>query len=168
MLKIAVLLVLFIATSTCGFVVRPPTGSSSVITTSHQRTSIQPLFMAGPASATETKTKVKQKVKQKSTVKVAAGEPVEKKREKFEDPRMWKVLLIGDEEYDDGHVVERITEIMEDIDENRAVQILKAAQAGGKAMIGVYPLEVAEVYKEQLLRSDPLIYSDLEEENKDN
>jgi ATP-dependent Clp protease adapter protein ClpS len=35
-----------------------------------------------------------------------------------------------------------------------------------KAMAGKYPLEIAELYKEQLIRSDPMIFSDLEEENK--
>jgi hypothetical protein len=33
-------------------------------------------------------------------------------------------------------------------------------------MAGKYPLEIAELYKEQLIRSDPMIFSDLEEENK--
>jgi hypothetical protein len=33
-------------------------------------------------------------------------------------------------------------------------------------MCGKYPFEMAELYKEQLIRSDPMIFSDIEEENK--
>jgi hypothetical protein len=36
----------------------------------------------------------------------------------------------------------------------------------GKAMCGKYPLEHAEMYVEQLLRSDPIIFAELEEEDK--
>ena len=76
-------------------------------------------------------------------------------------------MLLGDESYDQGHVVTRICTVMEDIDENRASTIFTAAMGNaGKAMCGKYPLEHAELYKEQLLRSEPMILSDLEEENK--
>ena len=80
---------------------------------------------------------------------------------------MYKVMLVGDESYDQGHVVTRICTVMDDIDENRAAGIFRASMGPeGKAMCGKYPLEHAELYKEQLLRSDPIIFSDLEEENK--
>jgi hypothetical protein len=44
--------------------------------------------------------------------------------------------------------------------------IFQQAQQEGKAMCGKYPMEHAEMYKEQLIRSDPMIFSDIEEENK--
>jgi ATP-dependent Clp protease adapter protein ClpS len=55
---------------------------------------------------------------------------------------------------------------MEDLDEDAASKIYQQAQQHGKAMCGKYPLEHAEMYKEQLIRSDPMIFSDLEDENK--
>lgn len=54
---------------------------------------------------------------------------------------------------------------MEDLDEDAAATVFQQAMQEGKAMCGKYPFEVAELYKEQLLRSDPLIFCDLEEEN---
>jgi len=75
-------------------------------------------------------------------------------------------MLIGDEEYEQAHLITRICEVMEDIDENRASTVFQQAQQSGKSMCGKYPLEHAELYVEQLLRSDPMIYSELEEENE--
>ena len=43
---------------------------------------------------------------------------------------------------------------MEDLDEDAASTVFQQAMAAGKAMCGKYPFEVAELYKEQLLRSD--------------
>ena len=79
---------------------------------------------------------------------------------------MYRLMLLGDEEYEQAHVVERLCAILDDVDEGAAASILKQAQIAGKAMCGKYPFEHAEMYKEQLARSDPLIYSDLEEEDK--
>merc|ERR1711982_272820 len=101
------------------------------------------------------------------TTKVKTADPVRRKEPEFIDAPMYKVMLVGDEAYDQGHVVQRICAVMEDIDENRASSIFRDAMGPeGKAMCGKYPLEHAELYKEQLLRSEPIIYSDLEEENK--
>jgi len=79
---------------------------------------------------------------------------------------MFKVMLIGDESYEQAHVMQRICEIMDDMDENQAATIFKSAQQSGQAMCGKYPLEHAEMYKEQLVRSDPMIYADVQDENK--
>jgi len=48
----------------------------------------------------------------------------------------------------------------------QAASVFTQAQAGGKAMINKYPFEHAELYVEQLLRSDPMIFCDLEEEER--
>lgn len=61
-------------------------------------------------------------------------------------------------------MIERMCEIMEDMDENHAATVFKSAQQGGQAMCGKYPLEHAEMYKEQLVRSDPMIYCDVQKE----
>ena len=116
------------------------------------------------------KTAVKQKVGQKSatvtTHRVQTAEPKTRKEAEFEEPLLYKVMLLGDEEYDQGHTIQRICEVMEDIDEGLAATIFKSAQVAGKAMCGKYPLEHAEMYVEQLLRSDPIIFAELEEEDK--
>lgn len=94
------------------------------------------------------------------------GEPVTRKEEDFEEAPLYKVMLLGDDAYDLSHVIERLCAVMEDLDEDAAATIYSAAQGTGKAMCGKYPMEHAEVYKEQLLRSEPMIYADIEDENE--
>ena len=78
---------------------------------------------------------------------------------------MFKLMLLADDGYDTEHVITRMCTIMEDIDEDQAKTVLEQAQMAGKAMCGKYPFERAELFKEQLLRSDPMIFADLEDEN---
>jgi ATP-dependent Clp protease adapter protein ClpS len=125
------------------------------------------LAQAQPEVQIKTKTKLatkeKQKVQQKKKEKT--DDPVQKRDDDFQDAPMYKLLLLGDDSYDTEHVVTRMCSIMEDIDEDQAVTVLKQAMKAGKAMCGKYPFERAELFKEQLLRSDPMIFADLEEEN---
>ena len=123
--------------------------------------------IAKPKVGVETKTVTKQKQKTVQKNKTRASDPISRRDEKFEDAPMYKVMLIGDDAYDQSHVIEQLCIILEDMDEDQASSIFTQAQAGGKAMCGKYPYEYAELYKEQLLRSDPMIFSDIEEENKD-
>lgn len=111
---------------------------------------------------------MKQKVGQKTstTQRIQTAEPVLRKEPEFEEPLLYKVMLLGDEEYDQAHTIQRLCEVMEEIDEGLAATIFKSAQVAGKAMCGKYPLEHAEMYVEQLLRSDPIIFAELEEEDK--
>lgn len=117
----------------------------------------------------EIKTKTKQKVKEKQQViqkqKVRTGEPVSKRKAEFQDAPMYKLMLLGDDSYDTEHVVLRMCSIIEDLDEDQASTVLQQAMQEGKAMCGIYPFELAELFKEQLLRSDPMIFADMEEEN---
>ena len=94
------------------------------------------------------------------------SEPVRRRERNTEDAPMYKVMLIGDDEYDQEHTIERMCSIMEDVDEGQASSVYTQAQSGGKAMINKYPFEHAELYVEQLLRSDPMIFCELEEEEK--
>lgn len=112
------------------------------------------------ALVTETVKRVEMKKKRQT------GDPVTRKEEEFMDAPLYKVMLIGDDDYDISHVIERICAVMEDLDEDAAATIYQQAQSTGKAMCGKYPMEHAEVYKEQLLRSDPMIFTDLEDENE--
>ena len=122
--------------------------------------------LAKPAVKIAQKTEVKNKEKVKSTNKARTHDPISRRDEKFEDAPMFKLMLIGDESYDPAHVVERMCAVVEDMDEDQAVTVLQQANQEGKAMCGKYPFERAELFKEQLIRSDPMIFSDLEEENK--
>jgi ATP-dependent Clp protease adapter protein ClpS len=124
--------------------------------------------MAQPETQVKTKvaTVTKQKQKQEQKQKVKSGEPVQKRKEEFQDAPMYKLMLLEDDGADPEHVITRICAIIEEIDEDQAATCFQQAQAAGKAMLGKYPFERAELYKEQLLRSDPMIFSDLQEENE--
>merc|ERR1740129_33990 len=50
-------------------------------------------------------TKVGQKTKTVQTTKVKTADPVKRKEPEFIDAPMYKVMLVGDEGYDQGHVV---------------------------------------------------------------
>jgi len=114
--------------------------------------------------AQKTETKAKEKTQQRS--KSNTHDPISRRDEEFEEAPMFKLMLFGDDAYDPAHVIERICAVVEDMDEDQAATVLKQANQQGKAMCGKYPFEIAELYKEQLIRSDPMIFSDLEEENK--
>ena len=122
--------------------------------------------LAKPAIKTAQKVETKKKEAVKSTNKARTFDPISRRDEEFEEAPMFKLMLIGDDGYDPSHVVERMCAILEDMDEDQASTVFKQAEISGKAMCGKYPFEVAELYKEQLVRSDPMIFSDLEEENK--
>lgn len=124
--------------------------------------------MAQPETKIKTTTKqlVKSKEKVRQKEKVQTGDPISRREEKFEDAPMFKLMLLADDGYDIEHVITRLTTIVEDMDEDHAATVFEQAQLSGKAMCGKYPFERAELFKEQLIRSDPMVFSDLEEENK--
>ena len=122
--------------------------------------------MAKPAIKTSQKVETKAKEKVKETSKAKTHDPISRRDEEFEEAPMFKLLLLGDDAYDPAHVVERMCAVVDDVDEDQAATVLQQANQEGKAMLGKYPFEKAELYKEQLLRSDPMIFSDIEEENK--
>ncbi len=120
--------------------------------------------IAKPKVGVVTKEITKQKAKSVQKRKSKPSDPVNRREDDFEDAPLFKLMLIGDDAYDQAHVIERMCEIMDDMDENQAASVFKIAQQGGSAMCGKYPLEHAEMYKEQLIRSDPMIYGDVEED----
>ncbi|CAJ1930386.1 unnamed protein product [Cylindrotheca closterium] len=124
--------------------------------------------IAKPAikQAQKTETRSKQKSKAQQTSKT--HDPISRRDEEFEDAPMYKLMLISDESYDAVHVVERMCAVLEDMDEDQASTVFQQASQSGKAMCGKYPFERAELFKEQLIRSDPMIFSDIVEENKNN
>ena len=78
---------------------------------------------------------------------------------------MWKVLLLGDEEYEPDPVCEVLKAVIPDIDNLRqAKEKYDEAETTGKALLLVAPKEQAEHYVEQLIRADPMVYGSIEEE----
>ncbi len=77
---------------------------------------------------------------------------------------MFRLYLIGDESYEQEHVVNRVFEIIEDCSEDDAARLFKSAYQTGEAFMGKYPREIAETYAEQLTRSDPIIYADVRDD----
>lgn len=122
--------------------------------------------LAKPAIKQAQKTETKSKQKSKSVQKAKTNDPISRRDEEFEEAPMYKLMLIGDESYDAVHVVERMCAVVEDMDEDQASTVFQQASQSGKAMCGKYPFERAELFKEQLIRSDPMIFSDIVEENK--
>jgi len=106
----------------------------------------------------------KEKIKQKQEAKTY--DPISRRDEDFEEAPMYKLMLLGDESYDAVHVAERLCAIVDDMDEDQATTVIQQASQSGEAMCGKYPFEKAELFKEQLIRSDPMIFSDIKEENK--
>lgn len=115
----------------------------------------------GQKTAVEVKTRQKVEIRKKNK----PAEPVQRREEDFEDAPMYKLMLVGDDGYDPTHVIERMCAIVDDMDEDQAATVFQQANQEGKAMCGKYPFERAELFKEQLQRSDPMIFTDLEEEN---
>jgi ATP-dependent Clp protease adapter protein ClpS len=122
--------------------------------------------IAKPKIKTDQATKTVQKSKQKQKQKAEIHDPISRRDEDFEDAPMYKLMLLGDDSYDASHVIERLCAIVDDMDEDQAATVLKQASSSGKAMCGKYPFERAELFKEQLVRSTPMIFADMEEDNK--
>lgn len=149
---------------------------------------------AGVLEKTKTVTKSKQKAKQKEET-TSVNEPQYDEVIDFEEAPMvstyavklvltcqcWRLLvdereltflaqyrlfLIGDEEYEQKHVVTRLQEVVENISEDESASLYKQAYQGGEAMVGKFPLEIAETFAEQLTRSDPIIYADVREDKE--
>mmetsp|Transcript_42133 Transcript_42133/g.71997 ORF Transcript_42133/g.71997 Transcript_42133/m.71997 type:complete len:168 (+) Transcript_42133:108-611(+) len=139
----------------------------------HQRTQqLSPLFsdkgggsaIATPKTKQVTTTVQKQKQKSEQKKKFKPSDPDLRKEEDFEDAPMFRLYLIGDESYEQEHVVTRVFEVVEDCSEDDAATLFKSAYQTGEAFMGKYPREIAELYAEQLTRSDPIIYADVRDD----
>jgi ATP-dependent Clp protease adapter protein ClpS len=120
--------------------------------------------IAKPKIKTDQATKTVQKSKQKQKQKAETFDPISRRDDEFEDAPMFKLMLIGDDSYDASHVIERLCAVLDDMDEDQAKTVLQQASSGGTAMCGKYPFERAELFKEQLSRSTPMIFSDMVED----
>ena len=120
--------------------------------------------IAKPKIKVDQATKVVQKSKQKQKQKAEVFDPISRRDEDFEDAPMYKLMLVGDDSYDASHVIERLCAILDDMDEDQAKTVMQQASSGGQAMCGKYPFERAELFKEQLIRSTPMIFADMVED----
>ena len=121
--------------------------------------------IAKPKIKTNQKVETVTKQQVKSKQKAQVHDPISRRDEEFQDAPMFKLMLLGDDSYDPSHVIERMCAVIEDMDEDQAATVFQQAEMNGAAMCGKYPFERAELFKEQLIRSDPMIFSDLQEEN---
>lgn len=123
--------------------------------------------MAAAPDATKTKQKVALKkespLQTKQAGKVDVAKPKRKTVEELEELPMFKVVLLGDESYEQEHVCKALMDTVEDMDIKRAEEVYKTAQQGGSALITILAQEPAEFVVEQLARKEPMIFSELEE-----
>jgi len=126
------------------------------------------LSAGGPAPATKTiqKQKTASPITGKPKAKIQVAEPQTRGETETEDAPRYMVIVIGDESYTETHVVARLNELFDDIDQKQASDVYNAVMKTGKGLAGVYPLEQAEFYVEQLLRSEPMIFAELVKEGK--
>jgi len=66
---------------------------------------------------------------------------------------LWKVILLGDEEYEEGHVTTQLQKVVQ-LAKKDASRVFAEAQASGAALVCVVIEEHAEFYAEQLKRQE--------------
>lgn len=81
----------------------------------------------------------------------------------LEDPKMFNVMLLGDEGYTQEHICKAILEICEEVEIKQAEEIYLEAQKGGKANICTTSQELGEHYVQQLALQEPMIFTELKE-----
>ncbi|KAF6004343.1 hypothetical protein F1559_000437 [Cyanidiococcus yangmingshanensis] len=82
----------------------------------------------------------------------ARAKPKTKRVTDTEFVPMWKVILLGDEEYKEKHVVESLVKTIPKMDKEEARRIYKEAQALGESVVTVVAQEHAEFYATMLRR----------------
>ena len=100
---------------------------------------------------------------QKQQTKTVQVAPPERKTEDAEVP-MWKVVLLGDEEYDEAYVVQTIKQVVVQVTREKCESCFQEAQQHGASEIVVVPQEHAEHFVQQFHRCDPVVYTTCEPE----
>jgi len=129
-------------------------------------------IQCGAAPQTETKKVTKQKTFGGDDGKGKGGggqlqiaKP--KMKRVVEDIPMWKVILLNDDEYEEGAVCDVLQSVIPSITNSRqASERYNEAMSTGRSLLITQPKEQAEHYSEQLARCDPqmIVYSKIEEE----
>merc|ERR1719221_1656700 len=95
----------------------------------------------------------------------AAATVTAKPKQITEDMPLWKVILLGDEEYVEEPVCDALVRVIPELaNVMQAKERYHEAQQTGKSLLIVAPKEHAELYKEQLIREEPMVFADIEEE----
>jgi len=170
MLSIACLLGVLCALSLLSSVA-PFTPSLAFLPRSHASPTVTTIFSSpgGAPAYAPPKVDIKKKTappKGAQDQKVQVGQPQTRAEVEVEDAPRYKVMLLGDESYTESHVVPRITNVVDDVDTKQAQSVYTACMSAGKGLVGVYPMEIAEHYVEQFLRSEPMIFSEMVKEGK--
>ena len=135
------------------------------------------VMQAGPAPAiAKPKTVTRQVTKGPGGGDGGGGSPAAaiarpKRKADTEDVPMWKVLLLGDDSYEENPeiVYEILKECIPEIPNLRdAQQRFEEAQKTGKSLLVSVPKEHGEMYVEQLARcnEEMIVYADIEEEKQ--
>ena len=118
------------------------------------------------------KVELKQKVSLKTTANPGGGGTDDGERERelerknvedLEDPKMFNVILLGDEDYTQEHICKALLDVVEDVQIKQAEEIFLEAQKGGQANVCTTSQELAEHYVQQLARKDPMIFCEMKE-----
>jgi ATP-dependent Clp protease adaptor protein ClpS len=84
-----------------------------------------------------------------------------KRKTQADEIPMYKVILLSDDEYEEGHVVTQLQKICQ-LSKNEASRVFIEAQSTGSSVVCVVPEEHAEFYAQQLKRAD--IYVTIEKD----
>ena len=127
--------------------------------------------MAGGPAPAVPKTRTVQVTR---TAPPQVGKPAQKQKVQNAKPAMkkdmaaepmWKVVMLGDDEYECDPVCDVLMTVIPDIEKfQQAKEKYDEAESTGKAMLLVVPKEHAEAYVEQLIRAEPMVYAEIEEE----
>lgn len=123
--KLTILLaLLFSLIATDAFIVRPSPAQHRLVRLYAEGEKEGGAAIAKPKIKTDIKTKEKVKQKEKIKRKARIDEPKSRRKEEFQDAPLFKVMLLGDDSYDIGHVVDRLCAIIEDLDEGAACKFV--------------------------------------------
>jgi len=90
-----------------------------------------------------------------------------KRKAHVEDVPLWKVILLGDVDYEPDPVCTVLQGVIPEIsNERQAKERYEEAQLTGKSLLVTVPKEHGELYVEQLARADPemIVFATIEEE----
>mmetsp|Transcript_874 Transcript_874/g.2473 ORF Transcript_874/g.2473 Transcript_874/m.2473 type:complete len:169 (-) Transcript_874:89-595(-) len=161
---------LALAVATCDAYVVTRVGHS-IARASNVHTSTRDILMMptpAPAPATKTKTRTVTKPKTGGPSKPAQQQKVHVAKPKRATESayvpMWKVLLLGDEDYEEDPVVGVIREVLPDIPMDEIREKYHQAQATGDSLLTVVNQEHAEAFVSQFHRATPMVFADAQPE----
>uniref|UniRef100_A0A7S0Y2B2 Adaptor protein ClpS core domain-containing protein n=2 Tax=Hemiselmis andersenii TaxID=464988 RepID=A0A7S0Y2B2_HEMAN len=164
MSKTLVLALLLVATATAW---SPPTLGNFRPAQCNQATCGPRAQLASPQIA-KPKVEVGNPMKQPSTApgapKTSTPKPKLAKKTQDDEAPMYKVILLGDPEYEQSHVVTQITKVIPSVKKEEATRCYVEAQMMGTSVIITVTEEHAEHYVQQLKRQQ--IYAKMEKESR--